>query len=268
MGDPRIDPAGIGYNLRWNGVPPTISGLPGYILEERTDAKPTWKQLGPVRPGLPRTELTTADLSHTLLVDKKPGTYFYRVTAVNGVGTKSEPSAAVRVDYALDQAQSFISDTSNYPNPFDAKNGSTLITYSLKEPSDVQVRFYDGFGREVRENTYAAGSDPGGIQGSNRILWDGTDGSVNRCPKELTRSASTPAEKTSAGKSGSGVKPGPPEACAMKNATLSMRQNQQILSVVAPFMGRFLAKDNVLSRDDSPDKSGNYKSPFKPGTLQ
>ena len=169
------------YSLSWNSVPPTASGNAGYILEERTDDHPLWKPIPPVTAGLKRPELTTDELAQTF-VDKKPGTYYYRLTAVNGVGTKSEPSAAVRVDYALDQAPSFISATSNYPNPFDAKNGATTITYQLKDPSDVQLRIYDGFGKEVLNNNYPAGSSGGG-GGSNTISWDGKDSSGHDLPQ-------------------------------------------------------------------------------------
>jgi hypothetical protein len=177
--EPSIEDTG--YSLLWQPVSPTLSGLPGYILEERSESKPTWKPLGAVRPGLERPELTTDGLSHTM-VDKKPGTYYYRIVAVNGVGTRSDPSNVVRVDFALAQAPTFISEAVNFPNPFDAKNGPTAITYTLKAPSDVQLRLYDGFGREVREDRFSAGT-PGATGGGNTFYWDGNDGENRALPQ-------------------------------------------------------------------------------------
>lgn len=179
VNEPFVEPSG--YSLLWQTVLPTLSGLSGYILEERSESSPAWKPIPPPRSGLLRPELTTDGTSLTL-VDNKPGSYFYRVVAVNGVGTRSEASAAVRVDFALTQLPSFLSQASNYPNPFDAKNGPTKITYTLKADSDVKLRFYDGFGRQVREDLFSAGS-PGATAGGNTIEWDGKDGEHGDLPQ-------------------------------------------------------------------------------------
>ncbi|AFN75058.1 putative FG-GAP repeat protein [Melioribacter roseus P3M-2] len=65
--------------------------------------------------------------------------------------------------YALDQ---------NYPNPF---NPSTIITYTLPEMNNVQIKIYDALGREVRSLLNEVKS-----AGKHSILWDGMDNFGNR----------------------------------------------------------------------------------------
>ncbi|MGK9476562.1 FlgD immunoglobulin-like domain containing protein [Melioribacter sp. OK-6-Me] len=60
----------------------------------------------------------------------------------------------------------------NYPNPF---NPTTIITYTLPEMSEVQIKIYDILGREVRNLINEVKS-----AGKHSILWDGKDNSGNR----------------------------------------------------------------------------------------
>lgn len=67
---------------------------------------------------------------------------------------------------------------SNYPNPFDSRNGFTTIVYSLDRDAEVIVRIYDLFGNVVVE--YPAGQQE---QGTNTVKWDGSDSYGNKVAK-------------------------------------------------------------------------------------
>ncbi len=60
----------------------------------------------------------------------------------------------------------------NYPNPF---NPTTVISYSLSEMNNVQIKIYDVLGREVRSLLNEVKS-----AGKHSILWDGKDNFGNR----------------------------------------------------------------------------------------
>ncbi len=57
----------------------------------------------------------------------------------------------------------------NYPNPF---NASTLIQYSLTEPSDVSIEIYDILGRKI-ETLFQAEQQAG----YHQVIWDAEDAS-------------------------------------------------------------------------------------------
>jgi predicted GH43/DUF377 family glycosyl hydrolase len=62
----------------------------------------------------------------------------------------------------------------NEPNPF---NPTTVLVYSLPEPSEVRVRIYDARGARVRD--LFAGSVGAG---DHRLIWDGRDAGGRRLP--------------------------------------------------------------------------------------
>jgi len=87
--------------------------------------------------------------------------YAYRITSV---GTAVEPSAAPRVAARIYPAR---------PNPF---NPSTVLEFSLEEPSTVSFALYDVQGRRVRVLTQ-------GLHGAGRHVyrWDGLDQHGRAC---------------------------------------------------------------------------------------
>ena len=58
----------------------------------------------------------------------------------------------------------------NYPNPFDSREGSTTICYTLTTDSEVKAVIYDLLGNVVRE--YPERFETAGIK---TVVWDGTD---------------------------------------------------------------------------------------------
>lgn len=79
-----------------------------------------------------------------------------------------------------------ISDVINAPNPFDSRKagieGTTQISFTLTTDSNVSITLYDLFGRRVRDWSFHAG-DAGGRQGTNQLLWDGTNESGRKVAK-------------------------------------------------------------------------------------
>ena len=98
-----------------------------------------WNKVGFVSGNGTSTEVHTYSF-----VDHSPvvGTSYYRLRQVDFDGT-SEYSNVVEVvfgavsEFALDQ---------NYPNPF---NPSTIIKYSIKEKSNVELKIFDLLGSEI-----------------------------------------------------------------------------------------------------------------------
>jgi flagellar hook assembly protein FlgD len=58
----------------------------------------------------------------------------------------------------------------NYPNPFDSRQESTTIVYTLSSDADVSVCIYDLFGERVK--TFARTHRQAG---PCTVIWDGTD---------------------------------------------------------------------------------------------
>src|SRR5581483_1007729 len=75
-----------------------------------------------------------------------------------------------------------ISSVTNYPNPFDSRKEKTVISYLLKQDSDVTIKIYDLFGFKVLEMDFPAGQ-PGGQYGANQVEWDGTNSSGAKVSK-------------------------------------------------------------------------------------
>jgi len=70
----------------------------------------------------------------------------------------------------------------NYPNPFNpARNQTTSINYYLEEPSDIEIRIYDAFGRLVLAKKYDRSSTDQQAQDATQSggafwEWDGKNG--------------------------------------------------------------------------------------------
>jgi flagellar hook assembly protein FlgD len=58
----------------------------------------------------------------------------------------------------------------NYPNPFDSREETTSIIYSIPHEAEVRMLIYDLFGYLVREFPKERMS-----AGTKRIVWDGTN---------------------------------------------------------------------------------------------
>jgi photosystem II stability/assembly factor-like uncharacterized protein len=87
------------------------------------------------------------------------GATVYKYTSTIGVSDLApEPPAAVVIDQ-------------NHPNPF---SGSTSITYTLADASDVKVTIVDVGGRRIR--TFHEGRQE---RGRHRLSWNARDGSDN-----------------------------------------------------------------------------------------
>lgn len=84
--------------------------------------------------------------------------------------------------FALGQTPTLLDQLANYPNPFDSRRESTVITYRLPQDSPVRVKIYDLFGYPVKEFVFNPG-EMGARAGTNEIAWDGTDGSGNKVSK-------------------------------------------------------------------------------------
>jgi hypothetical protein len=99
-----------------------------------------------------------------------PGTYYYRVTAVDFAGNESAPSmerfvTTTATDVAAPPARDELHAAQ--PNPF---NPSTTIVYELAAPSDITIAIYDARGTRIA--TLLATRMPAG---RHTVVWDGTD---------------------------------------------------------------------------------------------
>ena len=66
--------------------------------------------------------------------------------------------------------QSLSVTVTNYPNPFDSRNGRTTICYSLTQDSQVRVAIYDLLGNLVKQYPSVEQA-----AGTASIVWDGTN---------------------------------------------------------------------------------------------
>ncbi|MBI4395893.1 MAG: VCBS repeat-containing protein, partial [Elusimicrobia bacterium] len=175
-GGPRIQAGESSISLRWDSGRTGVSGIKGYLVEERKGTKPNFEPI--VVAASTRTVqapdsevnlLTTSDL----VITRTNGTYFYRVRVMNGAGVLSEPSAPARVVMGV-SAYEALTQVACYPNPFDSRKQNGTINYTLKTDSDISIEIYDVYGDLVKEMSFSA-AEPGGQRGSNDVLWDGTN---------------------------------------------------------------------------------------------
>jgi hypothetical protein len=73
------------------------------------------------------------------------------------------------------QAYGFVT---NFPNPFDSREESTTICYTLTSESEVKAVIYDLLGNLVKE--YPTFLEAAGIK---TVVWDGTDENGNKVAK-------------------------------------------------------------------------------------
>ena len=143
--------------LQWQS--PLLPDEHGFLIERSVSPAvddPSWEAVGTVVVNS-RGEY---GFSERLL----PGTYYYRISAVNqdGTGYESKPVAleaiALSDSYTLAQ---------NYPNPF---NPSTSISFSLPASGHVTLKVYDSYGREIR--TLVDGER---VEGTHTVTFDASD---------------------------------------------------------------------------------------------
>lgn len=80
----------------------------------------------------------------------------------------------------FDPAATSVERLTNYPNPFSPLRGQTTrLRYNLDADREVKIRIYDAFGRAVRSDTFAAGTN-GGRAGPNEVVWNGQAGDGRR----------------------------------------------------------------------------------------
>ncbi|MBI3287938.1 MAG: T9SS type A sorting domain-containing protein [Elusimicrobia bacterium] len=175
---------------------PTVgySGLAGYLVEYRTPDHPQWKNVKtdlPVAASLGTAEararaVDPSELSGmpTVVTPSGPGTFTFRVRAVNGAGVISDTSLVSERTVAGALPASGVSDVSAFPNPFDSRTGRTTIAYTLAEAANVQIEIYSIFGVKVKGLNFSSG-DVGAMVGANAVSWDGTDTKGSKLPKGM-----------------------------------------------------------------------------------
>jgi glucuronoarabinoxylan endo-1,4-beta-xylanase len=130
--------------------------------------------------------------------------------------TSVAPTPALPAKFELEQ---------NYPNPFST---STAISYTLKGPSEIQVRIYDILGRVVRD--IPAGAQP---LGPHNVLWDGCNELGQRVATgiyfySLQAGSESQARKMVFNPGGSSLAPLPRTSASM-TASVSRQTHQLIL---------------------------------------
>ncbi|MBI4801427.1 MAG: hypothetical protein HY796_02775 [Elusimicrobia bacterium] len=172
------------------------SGLAYYKVEERKADSPLWVHFsttalrtviigtgaigvsGSVRPSqAPGGEAASRSFKAAAVINRSPGTYFYRVTPVNGAGLAGAPAAPLRVDLSLASLNT-ITGVSAYPNPFDSRTAQATIHFQLNASGRAAVKIYDIYGKKVK----SLDSAPDTVHDLN---WDGTDSSGKKVSKGI-----------------------------------------------------------------------------------
>ncbi len=177
--------------ITWDPATFGPSGLDYYTVEERRADSPLWLLMSttslrtivigdgtasasPPRPG---TASARASFKAASVIVRAPGTYFYRVTPVNGAGLAGSPTAPLRVDLSL-AALNSISGESSYPNPVDTRTGQATIHFQLNSSGRASVKIYDIYGKRVK--TLDSPADT-----VHDVTWDGTDSSGKKVSKGI-----------------------------------------------------------------------------------
>ncbi|MCP3683138.1 MAG: hypothetical protein GY861_10645, partial [bacterium] len=156
------------YNINWapaeDNYSSIESGIAQYELQEKKNTSPVWKTV---------TFLSSAERTH-IFKDKPAGNfYYYRVRAQDGAGNWG-PWSEVSEAAITGLPDKPVSEVSNYPNParFDRGDQQTMITYILKNDSEVEVSLYDMMGYLVKIWKFSK-AEAGGKQGVNSFPWFG-----------------------------------------------------------------------------------------------
>ncbi|MHB1686470.1 MAG: T9SS type A sorting domain-containing protein [Ignavibacteriaceae bacterium] len=120
---------------------PALSGIKPNLRQYDT-----WYTLGTDSPTLITTFVIDAELK-CVVTDARSNTATSNIMYIHII--MSKVSANVSANYELEkETVNVFALMQNYPNPF---NPSTIIRYSIKEPSVVYLRIYDALGKEIRE---------------------------------------------------------------------------------------------------------------------
>jgi hypothetical protein len=179
------------YDLQWNSARDFESGVQMYEIQERMDTNPVWKDINFVSGDRFSDNIgdgIAADINGKPVADlprAKDHFYYYRIRAMNYAGSWG-PWSVESAPAPTGVPSEVISSVSNFPNPVDTRKGGeegkTSIVYILNQNADVTITLYDLLGYSVYSWSFSAGS-PGGAIGSNRILWDGTNGTGAKVAK-------------------------------------------------------------------------------------
>ena len=161
--------------VNWDDAVTGISGLSHYVVEERNGNSPLWVAVSTTSSNF---LVINGGGTRASSISRTPGTYFYRIYAVNNAGIAGAASLPLTVNVQLDSL-GVISDVSVYPNPFDSRKRSGTIAFTLNADNQVKASIYDIFGGKVK------GFNLAGTAGANSITWDGTDASGQKVSKGM-----------------------------------------------------------------------------------
>jgi hypothetical protein len=142
-----------------------------FLVEGSTDGGATWRVIYTVRIPTPDWQAVTVDLGSRLVLD---GGFMFRFVVAETVSPSLIEAAIddVRVMTTTGTGEGapeagVVLLRQNTPNPF---NPSTVISYQLKEPRQVELEVYDVAGHLVRRLV-----DGREDVGDHAVVWDGRD---------------------------------------------------------------------------------------------
>jgi len=97
-------------------------------------------------------------------------TGFWNVFVQRGDGLKDILSNGFYID---SPGIKLVGTPLNYPNPFNPRERSTEIRYTLTEDADITLYIFNILGERVKTFKFSAGQIEGGHQGENKVLWRG-----------------------------------------------------------------------------------------------